>query len=262
MTARQHKHFIKSRKIIFSLLIAFITTGVMAFLTIKNPKAKSKNDQAAKHRLIKQHLLQVFQSTNQFWEQQLKDYGHHYRPPQIQFLNSHASGKCGNGPTVSGPFYCTLDETIYINLNFFEKLEAKFGAAGNATEAFVIAHEVGHHVQNIVGTTRKLFRLTRRSLGSSIQLFMRLELQADCYAGFWMKHAQHASADLHHDQLRNGLDAARRIGDDHVQLASHTGHQREVFSHGNSVQRARWFSNGTKALNIDQCNTFNTRLRR
>ena len=238
----------------------FGTMIICTLFTINKMPAVSKANAITERQGIEQHTRSVLQNTNEFWQARFASFDSKYRPPKIVFFQGETITECGNGIKATGPFYCNLDETIYIDIDFFKILETKYGTAGNTTQAFVVAHEVGHHIQNIIGITRKFFRMTRRSLGPSRHLYVRLELQADCYAGYWMGGALKAGW-LKKDQLQKGLDAAARIGDDLIEIKGKGRQLREVFSHGKSAQRARWFAIGTKATDINQCNTFNTRLR-
>jgi hypothetical protein len=158
-----------------------------------------------------------------------------------------------------GPFYCPNDERVYLDLSFFRDLQTRFHAPGNFPEAYVIAHEVGHHVQKLMGTSDRMERLRGHVSQAEMNLgSVRLELQADCYAGVWANRAG-VHAHITDQDIENGLAAAAAIGDDRLQQASRGYVVPESFTHGSSEQRVRWFKRGIESGRVEECNTFSTR---
>ena len=200
-------------------------------------------------------------SIQDYWGQTL---GGSYRPADTVFFSGSVQTGCGGATSGSGPFYCPADSLVYIDLSFFDDLQTRFGAEGGAfVNAYVIAHEYGHHVQNLLGTNQQVdSRLSGPDSGS-----VRLELQADCYAGTWANHAetvpdetgQPLIVDITDDDISRALDTAGRIGDDFIQENLGSGTVDEgSFTHGSSEQRQRWFSTGYSTGDPDQCDTFGT----
>jgi len=167
---------------------------------------------------------------------------------------------CGQGQSAMGPFYCPGDQKVYIDLGFYEVMRSKLGAPGDFAQAYVIAHEVGHHVQNLLGITEKVE--AARGRGSEAQqnaISVRLELQADCFAGVWANHAQAARQILEQGDVEEAMNAATQIGDDTLQRKSQGQVVPESFTHGTSAQRVTWFKRGIQTGSLNQCNTFEAR---
>ena len=159
-----------------------------------------------------------------------------------------------------GPFYCPADQKVYIDLGFYETLKTQLGAPGDFAQAYVIAHEVGHHVQNLLGISNKVEQMrSRASAAESNALSVRLELQADCFAGVWANHANKARKLLEQGDLEEAINAAAKIGDDALQQSSGRAVVPESFTHGSSAQRQRWFHNGLKNGSVQACDTFSAR---
>jgi predicted metalloprotease len=159
-----------------------------------------------------------------------------------------------------GPFYCPGDQKVYIDLGFYETLKTQLGAPGDFAQAYVIAHEVGHHVQNLLGISAKMDQMRSRVSDTEYNaLSVRLELQADCFAGVWANHAQSARQLLEQGDLEEAINAAARIGDDALQRGSGRAVVPESFTHGTSAQRQRWFANGIKNGSVKACDTFSAR---
>jgi predicted metalloprotease len=201
------------------------------------------------------------ESIDEFWSQQL---GTRYKPTDTVFFSGSVQTGCGAADTGSGPFYCPPDQLVYIDLSFFQDLQRRFGAEGGLfVDAYVIAHEYGHHVQNLLGTNQQVTPGETGPTSGSV----RLELQADCYAGAWANHAttvpDNGGAPLieqiSQDDINRALDAASRIGDDFIQrnLGGGTVNQ-NAFTHGSSAQREKWFSTGYRSGDPAQCDTFGT----
>lgn len=204
----------------------------------------------------------ILTSTTRVWTGLLKNTGKPYGRPQPLVLYTQATGTgCGMGQSAMGPFYCPSDERIYIDLKFFDELSSRFGAPGDFAKAYVIAHEVGHHVQKILGTAAKVHAAQQRA-GSRAQTNLysvALELQADCYAGVWASNAEAASngaITIGRDDLEDGLRAANAIGDDTLQRRSQGQVMPDSFTHGTSAQRMDWLRRGFDSGDPAACNTF------
>jgi predicted metalloprotease len=159
-----------------------------------------------------------------------------------------------------GPFYCPADGKLYIDLEFYEELHNKFGAPGDFAQAYVLAHEVGHHVQNVLGIERKMRAAQRANPGAQNELSVRMELQADCFAGLWGKSSDQRD-NLEPNEAKEALDAAAAIGDDRLQKQATGRVSPESFTHGSSAQRVEWFRRGFEATNLNACDTFGGALR-
>jgi hypothetical protein len=198
------------------------------------------------------HVLDDAQST---WAQTLPKYGARYHDAKLVLFRDMTDTGCGTGQAAMGPFYCPLDEKVYIDLGFYDELRNKFGAKGDFAEAYVIAHELGHHVQHLLGTDAKVREAQQRSPGSANQLSVRLELQADCYAGVWGKSAQQRGI-LEPGDVEEGLNAAAAVGDDRILARAGRGVNTESFTHGSAAQRASWFRKGFESGDPRACDTF------
>jgi uncharacterized protein len=209
--------------------------------------------------VLAHHVKKTLASTEDVWGKLFQAAGSQYKVPHLVMFTNHRATGCGQGSTAQGPFYCPADQKVYIDLDFYQTLKNKLGAPGEFAQAYVIAHEVGHHVQNLLGISGKVD--AQRGRISEVQqnaLSVRLELQADCLAGVWGFHAK--------DQLRieqgdveTALNAATKIGDDALQRAATGTVRPEGFTHGTSAQRVRWFNTGLQSGSIQRCDTFNTR---
>ena len=194
----------------------------------------------------------VLADTEDVWNQYFRKYGKRYEEPKLVIFTGGVQSACGMAQTAMGPFYCPGDHKVYIDLAFYDELKRRFKAPGDLAQAYVIAHEVGHHVQNLLGYTKKVPRGSKGADSASV----RLELQADCLAGVWVNHTQRAKKFLEAGDLEEALNAASAIGDDKLQRQA-TGRVRpDGFTHGTSRQRQRWFSTGVKTGDINDCDTF------
>ena len=205
----------------------------------------------------------ILESTEQVWGEVFQANGATYAPPQLRGFEGAIGTECGQGVTAMGPFYCPLDRTVYLDLSFFRELSQRFGAGGDFANAYVIGHEVGHHVQTVTGTSDNVRRQQARvSKTRANQLSVRQELQADCYAGVWANRANQQNIArngrplLEPGDVEEGLAAANAIGDD--TLARRSGGQivPDAFTHGSSEQRVRWFRRGLEAGDPNVCDTF------
>ena len=199
----------------------------------------------------------VLADTEDTWRAIFAQQGKEYSDPRLVLFSGMTRSACGLGQAAMGPFYCPGDHKVYIDLAFYDELRTQFGAPGDFAQAYVIAHEVGHHVQNLLGISDKVQSLSRRaSAAEANALSVRLELQADCFAGLWAKRAHQARDILEQGDVEEGLNAAAAIGDDRLQRQSQGQVTPDSFTHGSSVQRVRWFKRGLESGEVSACNTF------
>jgi predicted metalloprotease len=200
----------------------------------------------------------VLNDVQHTWEQLLPAQGTPYRHTKLVLFRDYTESGCGTAQTATGPFYCPQDEKVYIDLGFFQELRDRFGAPGEFAQAYVLAHEVGHHVQKLLGIEGKVQRLRRAEPSEANPLSVRLELQADCLAGVW-GHATQQRDTIDNSDVEAGLRAAAAVGDDRLQRMA-TGHvSPESFTHGSSAQRTQWFRRGLESGQISSCDTFGAR---
>ena len=202
----------------------------------------------------------VLADTEDVWTEVFAQSGGTYQKPKLVLFRGATPTACGQGQTAMGPFYCPADRKVYIDLGFYDTLRNQLGAPGDFAQAYVIAHEVGHHVQNLLGISEKMDRMRGRV--SQVQynaLSVRLELQADCFAGVWANHAQAARQLLEAGDVEEAMNAASKIGDDALQSAHGGQVVPDSFTHGTSAQRQRWFDTGLKNGSVQRCDTFAAR---
>jgi len=199
----------------------------------------------------------VLKDTEDTWHELFKRSGKEYIEPKLVLFSGAVDSACGFAQSAMGPFYCPRDQKVYIDLEFFRDLKERFHAPGEFAQAYVIAHEIGHHVQNLMGTSDKVQRL-RESAGKvqANNLSVRLELQADCFAGIWGYHANRTKKILETGDVEAALHAASSIGDDRIQKQTEGRVVPDSFTHGSSKQRVRWFRRGIETGDLAQCNTF------
>jgi len=198
----------------------------------------------------------VLLDTEKTWNKLFQQLGRNYAEPKVVIFEQGTRTACGVGQSAMGPFYCPLDQSVYIDLSFYRALQEKFKAPGDFAQAYVIAHEVGHHVQNQLGIMEKTQALRQRlNQAQSNALSVRLELQADCFAGVWAHHAGNRKL-LEAGDVEEAMRAAAAIGDDNIQRRTQGQIVPESFTHGSSEQRTRWFMVGAKSGQIAACNTF------
>jgi predicted metalloprotease len=205
---------------------------------------------------IKDFLAVVLGDTEQVWGTLFQQAGFRYQPPKLVLYRDATPTACGTGQAAAGPFYCPGDHKLYLDLSFLSELK-RMGASGDFALAYVIAHEVGHHIQTLEGTAQKVQAARARSskvAGNRIQVAM--ELQADCYAGVWAHHAQNQRQILEQGDLEEGMQAAASVGDDHLQRMAGRRVVPEGFTHGSSEQRQQWLLRGLKSGDLSQCDTF------
>ena len=202
----------------------------------------------------------VLADTEDVWGQVFRQGGGRYQEPRLVLFRGATPTACGTGQAAMGPFYCPADQKVYIDLGFYETLKNRLGAPGDFAQAYVIAHEVGHHVQNLLGISGKVDQMRGRvSKAEYNALSVRLELQADCFAGVWAHHAQNARQILEQGDVEEAMNAAAKIGDDALQRSSGGAVVPESFTHGTSAQRQRWFHNGLQNGSVKACDTFAAR---
>ena len=202
----------------------------------------------------------VLADTEDVWKDLFAKGGATYQEPRLVLFRGATQTACGQGQAAMGPFYCPADQKVYIDLGFYETLKSRLGAPGDFAQAYVIAHEVGHHVQNLLGISGKMDQMRSRvSKAEYNVLSVKLELQADCFAGVWANRAQTARQILEQGDVEEAMNAAAKIGDDALQRSSGSTVVPESFTHGTSAQRQRWFDTGLKNGNIKACDTFSAR---
>lgn len=202
----------------------------------------------------------VLADTEDVWKNVFAQNGGTYQEPKLVLFRGATQTACGQGQAAMGPFYCPGDQKVYIDLGFYETLKDRLGAPGDFAQAYVIAHEVGHHVQNLLGISDKMDQMRGRvSTADYNTLSVKLELQADCFAGVWANHAQTARQILEQGDVEEAMNAAARIGDDALQRSGGGAVVPESFTHGTSAQRQRWFDAGLSNGNIKGCDTFSAR---
>ena len=197
----------------------------------------------------------VLDDTQKTWMQILSQQGVSYRHAKLVLFRDRIDSACGLAQSASGPFYCPGDEKVYIDLGFYDELRQRFGAPGEFAQAYVLAHELGHHVQKLIGVEEKVHAAQEQNPRAANQLSERLELQADCFAGVW-GHSTDQRKLLDPDEVREGLNAAAAVGDDRLQRMAGRSVNPETFTHGSSQQRMDWFQKGFSTGDMKACNTF------
>jgi uncharacterized protein len=202
----------------------------------------------------------VLADTEDVWGQVFQQNGATYHRPKLVLFRGAIGTGCGTGQSAMGPFYCPADQKVYIDLGFYDTLRNRLGAPGEFAQAYVIAHEVGHHVQDELGITRKVDGMRSRiSQSQANALSVRVELQADCFAGVWAQHSQQSKHWLDPGDIEAAMNAAAKIGDDTLQKSAGRAVVPETFTHGSSAQRQKWFNAGYEGGAVKSCDTFNAR---
>ncbi len=203
----------------------------------------------------------VLRDTEQVWGKVLQSSGSAYKEPKLVLFRGVTPSACGTGESAMGPFYCPGDAKVYLDLEFFDTLSKRMGAPGDFAQAYVVAHEVGHHLQNLMGITGKVDAMRGRVPEAQMNaLSVRVELQADCLAGVWAHHSQKGKGWLDQGDIQEAMNAAAQIGDDTLQRQSSGRVRPESFTHGSAQQRMSWFKRGLDTGNANQCNTFDGKL--
>ena len=250
--------------ILFLLVLSFFGINPLPFLGVATkqapvemqPSSQPYQESAAERQLSELAGVTLAQ-TEETWG---KLFDGKYPPPTMVMFNEPTPTACGTGQAAMGPFYCPLDQKVYLDLSFFQELDQKFGAPGDFAQAYVIAHEVGHHVQNLTGTAQKVQQAQQRarSKAEANQYSVMLELQADCYAGVWARDAA-PRLKITQQDIDEGMRAATAIGDDTLQRATQGRVVPDAFTHGTSEQRSRWLMTGMNSGDPNDCDTFNAR---
>jgi predicted metalloprotease len=226
-----------------------------------SPQAQQEGRTGTPQDRIGQFVDTIQSSTTDVWRAQVQKMGRTYQPPTVVLYDQATGTQCGTGESAMGPFYCPRDSRVYIDLQFFDELSARFGAPGDFAQAYVLAHEIGHHVQNLLGTSDKVQQAEARAGNrtDANRYSIALELQADCYAGVWAAHASEASGGkvaLEPGDLQEGLQAAAAVGDDTLQRKTQGRVVPDSFTHGSSAQRQHWLQQGYSTGDPKACDTF------
>ena len=212
---------------------------------------------AAEKRQV-QFVSFVLDDAQRTWERLLPQSGASYRHAKLVLFRDYIQSGCGSAESTTGPFYCPADEKVYVDLGFFDELRQRFGAPGEFAQAYVLAHEIGHHVQKVLGIEGKVRRLQQADRSEVNPLSVKLELQADCFAGVWANSTQQRRI-IDSSDVESGLRAAAAVGDDRLQRMANRRISPESFTHGSSAQRVEWFRRGLEEGRVSACNTFATR---
>ena len=235
-------------------VIQQLTQGNNTEYTETDPTQFSEEDQ----KLFK-FAKQILAGTEDVWSKEFKKMGKTYEPPKLVVFSDAVNSACGNATSASGPFYCSGDQCVYLDLEFFKSMKSQIGADGDFAYAYVIAHEVGHHVQYLLGTLNAAHQQMARygqNSAQSNQISVRLELQADFYAGVWAYNDNKMFGSLEDGDIEEALNAASKIGDDYLQKQAYGRTMPETFNHGTSAQRSKWLKKGLYTGDINQGDTF------
>jgi len=242
---------------------AIIAGGALLYFSGVNPLALisggSSGSASSNDEKEAVFIKKVLATTENVWSQILPKYGIRYKKPKLVLYRGHTTSGCGFAQAQMGPFYCPADQKVYLDLGFFDELARRHNSPGDFAEAYVLAHEIGHHIQNLQGTLQKVQQLEQRFGGNSPKanaLQVRVELQADCYAGVWAHHAQKNYRVLEPGDIEEALRAASSIGDDTLQKEAQGYVVPDSFTHGSSRQRVEWFKRGFLSGDLRSCNTF------
>ncbi len=254
------KSLLRSRFGILILVVGgFLYISGFNPLSLSNPTSTSPSAQDKEKDDEKAAFIStVLADTEDIWKEIFAKAGYRYIEPKLVLYRDSTVSGCGYASAQMGPFYCPSDQTIYIDLGFYDELKYKYGASGDFAQAYILAHEVGHHVQNLEGTLQKVQDAKQRSYGQKEQnaLQVKVELQADCYSGIWAHHAHKSKNILEEGDIDEALNAASSIGDDRLQKRSQGYVSPDSFTHGTSKQRMSWFLKGLKSGDLRSCNTF------
>lgn len=216
-------------------------------------------EESAEEAQLREFISVVLADTEQTWGEIFSAAGGTYQPPKLVLFSGAVESACGFAQAAVGPFYCPGDRKVYIDLSFYQELQSRFGAPGDFAQAYVVAHEVGHHVQTLMGISeRNMAARQSASEAEANALSVRQELQADCFAGIWAHNADRSRQLLEQGDIEEGLNAASAIGDDRLQKQTRGHVAPESFTHGSSEQRVRWFKRGFDSGDVQTCDTFAT----
>jgi predicted metalloprotease len=215
------------------------------------------NSQGAIEKYDDCYLIKVYNEINETWADEFKRLGSDYTKPALGFFEQGVQTGCGQASSQVGPFYCPPDQEIYIDIGFLKQLQQEFGAEGRFAEAYILAHEAGHHLQTLLGTERKVRAAMQNNPDQQNKLSIGLELQADCYAGVWSKLSdQRGNVSINEQQLDQAINAAQAVGDDRIQQKTQGRVDPESWTHGSAAQRKQWFLTGYQTGDINACDTF------
>jgi predicted metalloprotease len=226
--------------------------------SVSKSKSKQQRNKTVRNDEIKEFISVVLADTEDVWRDIFEKSGKQYRDPKLVLFSGSVKSACGFADAATGPFYCPGDYKVYLDTSFFDELKTRFRAPGDFAQAYVIAHEVGHHVQTLLGINQKVHNLSRQSNKKEAnKLSVKLELQADCFAGVWANRADKARHILEAGDVEEALNAASSVGDDRIQKQSRGHVVPDAFTHGTSAQRVSWFKRGFEQGDTGACNTFN-----
>jgi predicted metalloprotease len=244
--------------VVIALLLGFDPSQMLQRGQVDQSAYVPRAPTGAAEEELKEFVSVVLADTEDTWNDQFRTLGATYEEPRLVLFSGAVDSACGYAQSAMGPFYCPGDRKVYLDLSFFDELSQRFQAPGDFAGAYVVAHEVGHHVQNILGIMDKVDQArSRMSEVDANALSVRVELQADCFAGVWANNAQRARNILESGDVEEGLNAAAAIGDDRLQRQGQGYVVPDSFTHGSSEQRVRWFQRGFASGDIADCDTFN-----
>ena len=250
--------------VLFLLVLSLLGINPLPFIgvatkpqEVEMQPADQPYQESAQEANMRQMTEVVLADTEDTWSAILPKYGVQYVEPKLVFFTGMVASACGTAQSAVGPFYCPLDQKVYLDMSFYDELSSRFGAPGDFAQAYVVAHEVGHHVQNLMGIAKQVNEAQQRmSKADANALSVRMELQADCFAGVWAKNAAQSRQLLEAGDVEEGLRAASAIGDDRLQKQAQGYVVPDAFTHGSSEQRMRWFMRGFETGDPQACDTF------
>jgi predicted metalloprotease len=249
--------------IVLALVAAYFGVDPSVVLQGTQPSQQAQQvpyDESAEEANLRHFVSFVLADTEDTWGAIFSAAGRTYEKPTLVFFSGAVQSACGFAQAAVGPFYCPGDHNVYLDLSFYQDLQKRFGAPGDFAQAYVVAHEVGHHVQTLLGISDRTNAARQRASEEQANaLSVRMELQADCFAGIWAHNADRSRELLEAGDIEEGLNAAAAIGDDRLQKQSQGYVSPESFTHGSSEQRVRWFKRGFEQGSVDACDTFATR---
>jgi hypothetical protein len=250
--------------VLFLLVLSLLGINPLPFIgvatkpqQVEMQPADQPYQESAQEANMRQMTEVVLADTEDTWSAILPKYGVQYVEPKLVFFTGMVASACGTAQSAVGPFYCPLDQKVYLDMSFYDELSSRFGAPGDFAQAYVVAHEVGHHVQYLMGIAKQVNEAQQRmSKADANALSVRMELQADCFAGVWAKNAAQSRQLLEAGDVEEGLRAASAIGDDRLQKQAQGYVVPDAFTHGSSEQRVRWFRRGLETGTPEACDTF------
>lgn len=250
--------------IVLALIAIYFGQDPSVVLQGVQPSAPTSQEgpyqESAEEGQLREFVSVVLADTEETWGQIFSQAGRTYEQPKLVLFSGAVESACGFAQAAVGPFYCPGDHKVYIDLSFYQELQSRFGAPGDFAQAYVVAHEIGHHVQTLLGISEQNMAARQRaSEAEANALSVRQELQADCFAGIWAHNADRSRQLLEQGDIEEGLNAAAAIGDDRLQKQGRGYVSPESFTHGSSEQRVRWFKRGLESGSVQACDTFNTK---